>query len=367
MTSGAKTVTVFLTVICGLLLTVVGVSARWPVWAWAALAVLLVALPVSVVKAATRRGGPVPVEMIPHITEAPVERREERVTGVALPSLWEDYDFLFSATVRWCPTGAPSEEPVLNPAGLAVDAILDRARDITEKREPGRASLVQHELNGALGRMRPDATGSLHVMAESVTLVLPEHDRERLERLAAVRKDKAVWEHQRKHEQSKREYLGEDVLKDTGSAVVWWLAKNDEQVDKTVRDIGLLAQLASAANDTDVPERLRHLVPQPPRETTGAEASHLGDFASAAPSQDPGASTADRYDAFLRAMGLPEEDARRYLVTRHVAEAVKAQGLYETAEELLRRFDAPEGPEASAPDDSDLPDPPPGGTEDPTL
>jgi len=356
MTSGAKTVTVFLTVICGLLLTAVGVSAHWPVWAWAALAVLLVALPALAVKTAARRSGPVPIEMITHITEAPVERREERVTGVALPSLWEDYDFLFSATVRWCPTGAAADEPVLNPAGLAVDAILERARGITEKREPGRASLVQHELNGVLGRMRPDATGSLQVMAESVTLILHEHDRERLEKLAAVRKDKAVWEHQRKHEQSKREYLGEDVLKDTGSAVVWWLARNDEQVDKTVGDIGLLAQLTSAANDTDVPERLRHLVPQPPHEeTAGTEMPHLSGFASTAPPQGHETSAADHYDAFLQAMGLSEEDARRYLVTRHIAEVVKAQGLHEAAEELLHRFDAPEGPEDPAPDTPDLP------------
>jgi hypothetical protein len=34
--------------------------------------------------------------------------------------------------------------------------------------------------------------------------------------------------------------------------VVWWLAKNDEHVEKTVADLALLAQLTSAANDTDI-------------------------------------------------------------------------------------------------------------------
>ncbi|WP_326602226.1 hypothetical protein [Streptomyces sp. NBC_01800] len=71
----------------------------------------------------------------------------------------------------------------------------------------------------------------LQAMTEDVRPTLHQHDQERLDGLAGVRKDQAVWEHQRKHEQSTHKYLGEDVLKDTGSAVVWWLAKNDEQVD----------------------------------------------------------------------------------------------------------------------------------------
>jgi hypothetical protein len=63
----------------------------------------------------------------------------------------------------------------------------------------------------------------------------------------ADRVRKAIWEHQRKYEQNKRAYLGRDVLKDPGSAVVWWLARNDDHVEKTVQAIGLLAQLSSAA------------------------------------------------------------------------------------------------------------------------
>ncbi|WP_229920851.1 hypothetical protein [Streptomyces avidinii] len=82
-----------------------------------------------------------------------------------------------------------------------------------------------------------------------------QHDQERLDRLAEVRNDKAVWGHRCTYEQSKRQYLGEDVLKDTGSAAVRWLAKNDEHVERMVADLGLLARRTSAANDTEVPER----------------------------------------------------------------------------------------------------------------
>ncbi|WDO05689.1 hypothetical protein ME763_08455 [Streptomyces murinus] len=257
MTTARKTTTVFLTILCALLLSILGLTERWPAWIWATLAALLVVVPAAAMKIAAARRGPVPVVFEEQLTAPPVERTDCQVSQVALPSLWDDYDFVFSATVRWYLLESPGRAPVLNPAGLAAETVLNRARALTEKREPGLASLVQHELGGLLSRMFPDATGQLQAMAENVSVILRPQDQERLDRLAKVRKDKAVWEHQRTYEQSRRQYLGEDVLKNTGSAVVWWLAKNDEHVEKTVADLGLLAQLTSAANDSDIPERLR--------------------------------------------------------------------------------------------------------------
>lgn len=174
--------------------------------------------------------------------------------------------------------------------------------------------------------MRPDHTGHLQVMAEDITLTLHESDQERLTKLAEVRKDKAVWEHQRKYEQSKREYLGEDVLKDTGSAVVWWLAKNDNHIEKTVADLGLLAQLTSAANDTDIPERLQELIP-----TTNAPAAPA--------EREPTAS--DHFEAFLTGMGFSSGDDRRGMLAKQIADVIRTQDKHETADELLRRYDPP--------------------------
>lgn len=245
------------------------------------------------------------------------------------------------------PLEAPGDDPILNPAGLAVEAVLNRARAITEQREPGRPTLVQHELSGALSRMRPDPTGRLQVMAEDITLVLREHDQERLDRLAQVRKDKAVWEHQRKYEQSKREYLSEDVLKDTGSAVVWWLAKNDDHVEKTVADIGLLAQLTSAANDTDVPERLRDLIPRPHGERPGP------DLLQGQPAPfEPQPTAADHFETFLNSMGFTDGDVRRTMLAKQIADVIRTQDQHETAEDLLRRFDPPA---SFTPDDGEPP------------
>ncbi|MFJ5838399.1 hypothetical protein ACIQGO_16785 [Streptomyces shenzhenensis] len=360
MTTARKTTTVFLTVLCGLLLTIVGLTQRWPAWTWVALALLLLVVPAAAFRVSLLRRGSMPVSFEEQLTASPVERTEYHVSQVALPSYWDDYDFVFSATVRWYLVPSPGNDPVLNPAGLAVEAVLNRARAITEKREPGRASFVQHELSGVLSRMCPDPTGHLQAMAENISLTLLDHDQERLARLAEVRKDKAVWEHQRKYEQSRRQYLGEDVLKDTGSAVVWWLAKNDEHVEKTVADLGLLAQLTSAANDTDIPERLRNMVPQQHEEPTAQEL--LGE--DPAPTAQEG-TAADHLADFFDAMGFAQGDARRTIVAKQISEIIKTQDRYETAEDLIRRFDPPtpvtpdngEGPDSptEAPEDTSRP------------
>ncbi|MGW3266646.1 hypothetical protein [Streptomyces sp. NPDC001056] len=338
MTTARKTTTVFLTILCALLLAIVGLTERWPAWTWATLAVLLVVVPAAAMKIAAVRRGPVPVVFEEQLTAPPVERTDCQVSQVALPSLWEDYDFVFSATVRWYLVDSPGNAPVLNPPGLAAETVLNRARVLTEKREPGQASLVQHELGGLLSRMFPDPTGQLQAMAENISLTLRPQDQERLDRLAEVRKDKAVWEHQRTYEQSKRQYLGEDVLKDTGSAVVWWLAKNDEHVEKTVADLGLLARLTSAANDSDIPERLQDLL-SPPRPDEPIAPEHPEEPTRRRSAADL---VADLFDA----MGFTDGDPRREMLAAQLAHIIKEQNRYETAEELLRRF-APPGDEAA--------------------
>ncbi|MGY9065940.1 hypothetical protein [Streptomyces sp. CAS3] len=154
-----------------------------------------------------------------------------------------------------------------------------------------------------------------------------------------MRKDKAVWEHQRTYEQSKRQYLGEDVLKDTGSAVVWWLAKNDEHVEKTVADLGLLAQLTSANNDSDIPEPLQELLsPSRPDDPDGPDGLD-GLVSPGAFAGSPGhRSAADHLSDLFDAMGFPEEDPRRAMLAAQFAHIIKEQNRYETAEEVLRRF-----------------------------
>ncbi|RCG27743.1 hypothetical protein DTL70_05365 [Streptomyces diacarni] len=265
MSSGHKTVTGFCTVLLGLVLVIAGLVLRWPVWAWGAAAVAFVTVCLAMRRWAVPPVDPLSQEFTaePDRPTDPPERREEIVTDVVLPSAAQDYDFRFSATIRWWPEEQPKNSAPFSPAGVAVSAVLDRAREVTEQWQPHRGSVAQHRLSGELAVMRADSEGRVLAMAENVTLTLWEADAVRLRKLATVRKDETLWAHERRYERDRREYLGNDVLHDTGSAVVWWLAKNDEQIRKTVDDLGVLAQLTSAANNEEVPERYAHLVPHP--------------------------------------------------------------------------------------------------------
>lgn len=325
--------------------------AHWPTWTSLILTVLIGASLIVVAMRMCSQVSPPPVLVRevpapPLPTPAP-ERRSVPIGGVLLPSSRDDYCFLLSATVSWLPVKVFADEPVVNMNALAVDAILRRACEITEQRDPGHASMVGHELGRALGEMREDATGCLRAMAESVELVLPEQDQQRLDKLAAVRKDKDVWEHERKYEQSKREYLGDDVLKDAGSAVVWWLARNGDQVDKTVRDIGLLTQLSRAANNAEDPQSMYPVGAQP-----GADGWDMSRRA------EREKSAADHFDAFLTALRFDADNPQRTLFARRVADLAARHERQEVADELVRRFDVPDGsgqPSEGGEEDVDLP------------
>ncbi|MFE2721921.1 hypothetical protein [Kitasatospora sp. NPDC059327] len=262
-----------LAVAAGAVPVAVGLLAEWPVWLWAGAAA---AVALVVRRSAGRRGAPV-VETPrgpyppsappghPPVVELPYQ--ETRVEGVALPSGVPDYDFLFSATVWWRPVQNIGGLVHANPAGLAVETVLARARAVTEREHPGRLDLVRHRLEGTLGTQGPDASGLLVAMGGRVGLGLPEADRERLGKLSEVRKAEEVWEHERRYERSRRAYLGEDVLKSPGSAVVWWLARHDEEAREAVGMIGPLAQLSAAANDRPVDDLYEHLVTRPARQS----------------------------------------------------------------------------------------------------
>jgi hypothetical protein len=132
---------------------------------------------------------------------------------------------------------------------IAVNEIIRRARDITKERDPDEVTLVISDLSVALGALQPDVGGQVEVMAESVRLQLPPEDQKRLDELATLRKDEGLWEYQRRYQVSKRDYLRSDVLKDAGSAVVWWLAKHEDNLEQVATNIDLLTQLAHAANN----------------------------------------------------------------------------------------------------------------------
>lgn len=242
---------------------------------------------------------------LPQTPAAPVEvpYQEARVENVALPSGVPDYDFVFSATVRWRPLPQVSGLVHTNLGGLAVDTVLARARAVTEREHPARPDLVWYRLAGVLGLADRDASGLVEAMAEQVGLRIPEADQARLDQLAEARKTEELWEHELRHERTRRAYLGEDVLKSTGSAVVWWLARNSEEVQQTVDMIGPLAQLSAAANDQAVDVLYRHMVAGADVAEAAAQlfSGETGGAAAAATGRATGAETGAEDDPSSRA------------------------------------------------------------------
>jgi len=336
--------TIFVTVILGMILVILGLSAGWPLWAWPTMTALLLVVGVVTHRLLAPAPEAFPRALLaePDLPE-PV-RQEHRVAHVALPSSVTDYDFSFSATVRWLVLDAPEDAPYVNPAGLAVDAVLQRARVVTAQQPPHRSAFTQHQLDGALATMRADATGRVMAMAQDVTLGLPEPDRERLAKLAGVRKDEDVWEHERNYERNKRTYLGEDVLKDTGSAVVWWLSRNETEIEGAVDRIGLLAQLSAAANNDEVAPPFEHLVSVPNTPyTDGVAHGHepydwQQPFDPGTPPSGNGTKPDPSVDSFLAWFGFSPDDPDVDLFAERLVNLARAHGKSTVVEEFLRRF-----------------------------
>lgn len=220
----------------------------------------------------------VPAIAPPELEQAPPPPQfpSEAVADVPLPSALPDYDFLFSATVYWREIPSPVGWRHANPAALAIAAIVARATEVTVREPPYRYTMGQFRLNSALGTVLADGSGLVEAWATQVRLSVSDTDLVRLRKMAELRKDEVLWEEERERERNKRAYLANDVLKDTGSAVVWWLARADTDIDlsRTADIVAALARLCAVANNRELPEVLR------------AEASRETPLADAIPEQN---------------------------------------------------------------------------------
>lgn len=237
-----RSVTLTSFVIIAALLLVLAQIGAWSVWLRLLLMVTL-ALCAAAIWFLVPRNEPRSRGDRPSVTTV---FQEVQVTEVALPSSLRDYTFTFSATIRWRRLRNSAHA---NPAALAIENITEQARAIVSSEMPGTVSALSLQLNVALGVPRPDRSGEVEAMASEVSLTLPSEDVQRLEQMAEIHKQEALWAEQRRYEKNRREYLGEDVLKSPGSAVVWWLATKEEGVDQAAALIDTLARLSAVAND----------------------------------------------------------------------------------------------------------------------
>jgi hypothetical protein len=254
---------------------------------------------------------PAPVFVDVPAAPPPVQFHAQSLTGVRLPSAFADYTFAFAANVLWLPATAGG----IGTSEIAVHEIIRRAREITEQWDPSQVTLLEPQLAVALCGLQSDPDGKAQVRAESVQLRLPPEDQQRLDEAATLRKQEGLWEYKRRQEVSKRRYLRTDVLKDSGSAVVWWMAKHEDEPDQVAGSIDVLARLSRAANNADDAE---HRVPAAPR------------------------TPAEHFDAFLDSLDPAPDDNVRLTLSNQVARLVDGHD-QKAADEIRRCLSDPEG------------------------
>ncbi|WP_017596179.1 hypothetical protein [Nocardiopsis potens] len=219
------------------------------VWTLALLLVLALALLVALVPLllAIGRGSaePVVVEAMPPPPPPPL--RAHQISGIRLATAKEDYPCLFSALVQVCDVtgGGPPDEARM---AAACESVLSRAEEFTSRRRPEEVGVAVYGLASVLGRPVRLEQDRMEVRATAVEIVLAEEDARRLMRMATVRKDKEVREHEWGEARDRRRYFQDDVLASPASAVVWWLFANQGRVQEAVRLIGPLTRLSDAAN-----------------------------------------------------------------------------------------------------------------------
>lgn len=338
------------------MLIVIGVGRHWPAWVIIAGALVCCAIGAMVYRA-LNRVPPQPVYLPPPPPPAPEPPPPVQVVpiqGVNLASAWSDYEFILDATVYWLVVGTPSStHPHLRPAARAIDTIIERAAMVAAGEEPDMAIRLQHRLNDILGVVELDATSRVEVWADQVRISLSDSDAQRLRAMADIRKDEAMWEHQRRFECDKRDYLTEDVLRSTGSALVWWLSRNEGDVKQAAELIGTMARLSAAARDEDVSALFRHLLSP---DLLPPDSSRFAPVGSDGAGQPFGIGFAggprthvDLLADLMNALRL--DDEQRSLFAARVAYDIEAAGNLAAADEVRRRFDViidEPAPEAAA-------------------
>ncbi|MFD0383431.1 hypothetical protein ACFQ2B_16815 [Streptomyces stramineus] len=291
---------------------------------------------------------------------------------VPVQSAVEDCPFLFSASVWWRPAGRFGPSSHGNPTALAATSVLQRVESVTLTENPGRCTFLERSLEGTLGTPVPDGSGLVEAFATDIRLVLRPRDREHLEELDELRKAMGSWESRRQHERNLREYLGEDVLRSPGNAVVWWMARHDDQIERAVDMIVPLTVLSAAANDEEIPEEYLDLLRgwgQPvegermsgfdhPEPGGGQTPPDHGPIRPAAGQEPP----TDLLAAWLDSEGFTEGSDETRVFLDRLARTSDAAGWPEAAENIrryMRRTDYGGGRPSAGPSETGTEDPPP--------
>jgi hypothetical protein len=323
---------------------VLGIGVGWPAWVTVAIIVVILLL----VGVTRQRRAPSevtppnwspapPPDLSPAVETAPLQA----VIGSSI----EGFGFQFSATVRWRLVANQEQIPHADPSSLAKDAILQRAAAITSSFVPNDHAQANHRVAAALGIEERDQRHLAHVSAVDVSITVPEDQGKAVsvmaDQLRQVRLDEARFAAERRI----REYLHNEALQSTGSALVWWLSRHLESIEQAVELIDTLRRLSAVAQDGEDPGRADNGVSQPRDKFAGTEGNSRAEGGSSHRDDD----LVSLFDAMF-----PDGDPRRLRFAHELAN-LAADFDPATADRIRRLF----GLHLVQPDEPDEDAPPP--------
>jgi hypothetical protein len=328
-----------------------GGSLGWPTPVLVILIlVLVVAVGVSAARTwsdGERRVEPFPQPPARPAVIAPIPPACAGIGPLAIASEDDAYRFRFTATVHWQQRADDSPQDRNWRQARAQEALLDRAINAARVIAPRDHTTAGARLAAVLSEPVVASGAGVQVWASDVGVDLAGEDSERLVKLERIRKDVRLWEQQREHERELRSYLGDDVLATSGKALVWWLARHEDDIRGAVDRIPDLARISSVAqglstepmHDGDGTLDRRAPVdvvdPEEPQQHGAHTTTHAADEE---PQHGAGEQKKAPADAALDMLdGLFPDDRDRARAARQLALVVGNWGHQELADSLVRR------------------------------
>jgi hypothetical protein len=248
-----------LAVVAVVLPAVLGIGLGWPAWVSVALIVVLLVV-VAVVRRSRAR-----TELTPSTwPSAPLPDQPPAVETASVQAIIgssiEGFGFQFSATVRWRLVRNEGRTSHADPSSLAKDAVLQRAAAITSSFVPTDHVQAHHRVAAALGVEERDERQLVLASAIDVNITVPDDQSKAVGGMADQLRQARLDEVRFVAERRIREYLHNEALQSTGSALVWWLSRHLENVEEAVELIDTLRRLSVVAQDGEDPGRADYRV-----------------------------------------------------------------------------------------------------------
>jgi hypothetical protein len=205
-----------------------------------------------------RRGFAAGAEPAAQFTFVPAPSSHQHAFETPLPSAVYGLDFIAKFTVFWrldLNTGRRHNSA----RSAAVNGIVQRARAVTSGAMLVHHAALEHQLGDELATEVQVAGTCVWARAENVELSVDAADLDLARKHVELLRTSRVRDAERDLERAEIRYLRDEILTDLGTATIWWLQRNEYQVEQAValtQHLDDLVRVASHRRDQHWAESL---------------------------------------------------------------------------------------------------------------